>query len=252
MNSTDRFSGRAGCYACHRWDYAAEAVQAVITACSISENSIIADIGSGTGMLTNHFVGRVRTVFAVEPNPDMRSISNHALQAHRSYENINGVSDATTLPDNSVDVITVGRALHWFPPHSTRAEFRRILKPNGTMAVFSVPCTDQALLDSLSTVSVKENGWEAAVHENRVSLARLSFYFGHGNFRKLVIPGLVRETWEAFLQRHISFSIAPKRDHPLWSKFERSLFEVFEKHAVGGVLTISNATQVAFGHVLGL
>ncbi len=247
MNAVDRFSERAIPYAQCRWDYAEEAIQALVTACGLSAESIIADIGSGTGMVARHFVDRVRTVFAVEPNADMRNGATPALQAHQSYRSVNGLADATTLPDQSVVMITVGRALHWFPPESTRVEFCRILEPRGWLAILSVPCTDAALLDSMDGVRLEENGWDFAADKERMNLVPLSFYFGHDGFRKLSVAGSVREPWEAFLGRWCSVSAAPGPDHPLRPKFERALRDVFERHAADDVLHISNATEVAFG-----
>lgn len=249
MNAVDRYSEKAVTYAQCRWDYAAEAIQTLVTECGLSENWIIADIGSGTGMVTRHFVDRVRTVFAVEPNSDMRNIATEALRAHGSYRGVNGFSDATTLPENSVRMITVGRALHWFPAESTRAEFCRILKPDGWLAIFSVRCTDPALLDSMKAVRIEENGWNVAVDKERMNLVPLSFYLGHDSFRTLIVAGSVRESWEDFLGRMCSISAAPGPDHPLRPNLERALRQVFEQHAVDGILNVSNATEVRFGQV---
>src|ERR1700675_2766989 len=119
MNVVNRYSERMAAYVRFRWDYAPEAVEAFVQECGLSNDACIADIGSGTGMLARHFVDRVRTIFGVEPNADMRRVAAQALAAHKSYRAIDGSSDATTLPDHAVRLITVGRALHWFPSRST-------------------------------------------------------------------------------------------------------------------------------------
>lgn len=247
MNTAEGFSDKADSYAQSRWDYTEEAVQAVFTACGLSPNSVVADIGSGTGMLSRHFVPRVRLLLAVEPNPEMRAVAAVAFHGNGSFQSVNGYSDATTVVSDSVDLITVGRALHWFPAESTKSEFRRILKAEGWLAVFSVPCTDPVLLQSLKAVRVEENGWDISRDKERINSVPLSFYFGHDNFRKLVFPGRVRETRDAFLRRICSLSPAPGRNHPLRSRFEQSVHEVFDLHAKGGILIVSNATEVTFG-----
>jgi SAM-dependent methyltransferase len=201
-------------------------------------------------MLARHFVGLVGTVFAVEPSAEMRAIA--ARRFNGLVQHIDGFSDATTLPDNSVDLITVGRALHWFPANSTRKEFCRILKPDGWLAVFSVPCTNQALVDSLKKIRVEENGWEIAAEKTRMSMAPLSFYFGHDSLRKLSFPGSVQETWDEFLGRICSFAPAPKRDHPFRPRLERALREVFDRYAVDEVLHVPIATEATFGRVHGI
>jgi len=249
MNAVDRYSEKAVTYAECRWNYAPKAIQALVMECGLSENSSVADIGSGTGMVTRHLVDRVRTVFAVEPNADMRNLTMESLDAHGSYQSVSGFSDATTLPDNCVHMITVGRALHWFPPESTRNEFCRILKPDGWLAILSVPCTDPALLESMKAVRIEESGWNVAADKRRMNCVPLSFYLGHDSFRKLSVAGSVSETWEMFLGRICSMSPAPGPDHPLRPNFEWALRDVFEEHATDGVLTVSNATEVAFGQV---
>ena len=249
MNVVDRYSGKVVDYFQGRWDYAEEAVQALVGECGLSKDSIVADIGSGTGMVARHFVDRVRTVFGVEPNAQMRSIATEALHAHRSYVVLNGVSDATTLPDRSVYLITVGRALHWFPAESTRAEFCRILAPDGWLAIFSVPCADAALLDSLKAIRTRENGWDSAFDKDERDVVPPSSYFGHDSLRTVTVPGSVRETWEVFRRRTCSWAPAPGPDHPLRPNFERALRRVFEQHASDDVLNISNATQITFGQV---
>ena len=177
----------------------------------------------------------------------MRRVASQALGRHKSFRAIEGSSDATTLPDDAVRLITVGRALHWFPSRSTRAEFTRILEPGGWLAIFSVPWTDSALLDSLKAVRVPENGWEAALDKDHLSYEPPSFYFGHHAFRTLSAPGSAHETWEAFLGRVSSMAAAPAQNHPLRGNFERALRDVFDRHAERGVLTVSNTTQILFG-----
>jgi ubiquinone/menaquinone biosynthesis C-methylase UbiE len=251
MKAFDRFSQRAIVYAQCRWDYADEAVDALAAECQLAADWQVADIGSGTGMVARHFVDRVKTVFAVEPNADMRNLASEALRAHRAYSSVNGHAASTTLPDRSVAMITVGRALHWFPPDATRSEFRRILQPSGWLAILSVPCTDASLLASMESVRVPENGWDLEADKRRMNPVPLSFYFGHDRFRTLKVAGMVNETWEAFLGRWSSVTPAPGPDHPRRPRFERALRDVFERHATGGILPVANATVIAFGRLCG-
>ena len=247
MNTVPRFSERAHFYDRFRWDYADEAVKTVIAECGLSRNAIVADIGSGSGMLTRHFVGRVGMVLAVEPSTEMRAIA--ARQLRGAVRHINGFADNTTLPDHHVDMIAIGRALHWFPADSTRKEFHRILKSGGWMAIFSVPCTNEKLLESLRGVRTVENGWAVAADKTQMKNVPLSFYFGHESFKKISFPASVLETCDEFVGRVCSFSPAPTKNDPLRPRFEKALREVFEQHAVGGVLHISIATEITFGQI---
>lgn len=249
MNVVHRYLGKGTCYVRHRWDFADEAVGALVAACRLSPEARVADIGSGTGMLTRHLVDRFREVFAVEPNAELRGLAEDALGAYSSFRSVDGLSDATTLPSGTVRLVTVGRALHWFPPDSTRAEFRRILEPEGLVAVFGIPCRDQRLLDAIDTVCTADNGWEAAFEKRRAPDPPLHPYFGHGEVRTLSVDGSVLEGWDAFLGRISSMSAAPAADHPRRARFERALRVVFDRHATHGLLEVPNATTVTFGQL---
>ena len=69
MKASDRYSARAIYYSKYRWDYAADAVRTVFDQCGLTDDSVVADIGSGTGKLTSHFAGRVRTILRSPDGP---------------------------------------------------------------------------------------------------------------------------------------------------------------------------------------
>ena len=75
MDPVDVFSSKADIYAKYRWSYAPEAIQTIFDHTGISQESCIADIGAGTGILTREFIGKVKYIFAVEPNLEMRDIA---------------------------------------------------------------------------------------------------------------------------------------------------------------------------------
>lgn len=54
-------------------------------------------------------------------------------------------ADASGLPDQSVDLVTVAQALHWLDPEPFFAEVRRVLAPGGAIAVW---CYGDAVLDT--------------------------------------------------------------------------------------------------------
>jgi 16S rRNA A1518/A1519 N6-dimethyltransferase RsmA/KsgA/DIM1 with predicted DNA glycosylase/AP lyase activity len=50
------FSERAYLYDKNRWDYSTEAIEKIYNTTGLNKNSTIAEIGSGTGILTKHFM----------------------------------------------------------------------------------------------------------------------------------------------------------------------------------------------------
>lgn len=109
-----RFASKSENYAKHRPDYAPEAIQAIIEHTKLIPASVIADVGSGTGIMTRHFVESANSVYPVEPNPEMQQMAEIELGKRPNFHSINGNSEGTTLREASIDLITVGQASRSF------------------------------------------------------------------------------------------------------------------------------------------
>lgn len=129
----DNFTYRAKAYAKGRPGYTRECIEKIIELAPT--DAIFADIGAGTGKLTKELAEQGYTVYAVEPNKDMRTQLTVTVDAYTNVKIIDGSAESTTLPDKCVNVITVAHALHWFDLENFRAECRRILKPDGVVIV---------------------------------------------------------------------------------------------------------------------
>ena len=101
----------------------------------IDKNTVAADIGSGTGIFTIALSQFVNYVFAIEPNNDMRFKAEEAYKTITNITSINATAENTSLPDCSVDLITVAQAFHWFDRELFRNECKRILKPKGKVVL---------------------------------------------------------------------------------------------------------------------
>jgi SAM-dependent methyltransferase len=243
MAAEDRFATKAETYAKYRWDYPPEAVRCVLDAAAVSERSVVADVGSGTGKLTMHFVEAAGTVYAIEPSPEMRRVAERDLARHASFRSIGAPSHATTLGDRSVDLIVVGQAAHFFDAEPTRAEFLRILKPGGWLATLNYRRSDQKAQAAVMTLQTEENGCDMTHRPNPPA----AFWFGHDRFDEYSFVTTRRQSLEQFLGRVSSASWAPGRDHPLYPRFERAARELFDRLATDGLRTVSTTMRVAIG-----
>ena len=134
MNNTDRFTGKARAYAQGRPDYPASVV-GLLTRESRRENPRLADMGSGTGILSRAMLERGWTVYGVEPNDDMRKEAEKRLSAFPRFHSVAGTAERTGLPGASVDLVTAAQSFHWFDAAAFKRECRRILSGGGKVAL---------------------------------------------------------------------------------------------------------------------
>jgi SAM-dependent methyltransferase len=243
------YSTKAHKYAQYRWDYAPQAIRAILDVTQLARESTIADIGAGTGILTRHLAGKVTCVYAVEPNPEMRRMAQVELQQYSSVKVLDGRAEATALPGGSIDLIVVAQAIHWFDPQPTRREFRRILKPDGWLALLRNYGTDEALGQELAALSVSENGVQARPGARPPERKPVSYYYGDADFERRVYPFTLQEPWEAFIGSLCSASYMPDEDHPLYPNLERAARRVFDRLSSDGVLAVHGATELYLGQI---
>src|SRR5260370_29926783 len=133
-DAKQRFSNRAADYVRYRPGYPAAVLDLLRTECALRPSHVIADIGSGTGLLSKLFLENGNRVFGVEPNQEMRQAGELHLQSYRGFVSVEGSAEATALPAACADFVAAGQAFHWFEPEKPRREFQRVLRPQGWVA----------------------------------------------------------------------------------------------------------------------
>jgi SAM-dependent methyltransferase len=250
MDSVSRFTTKAERYARYRWGYAPEAIQAIFDITTLSAQAIVADIGAGTGLLTKELVGRVAKIYAVEPNLAMREIVERLLSQQPVFISVDGRSDATTLPDHSIDLIVAGQAIHWFEPHSTLKEFRRILKPEGWLAALFHTRIDHPIFEALKPVFSDDNGWDITPSPKpQYGDSHTDYYFGIGSGIKMHYPQTWQESWEEFIGGILSDSHSPDDTHPAFQRFVSAVRQVYDQFTDGGFLQVLGGTDLVLGQL---
>jgi SAM-dependent methyltransferase len=134
-DATSRFNDRVDDYVRWRPGYPPQVLDALRTEIGLVPAHVVADVGSGTGLLSRLFVDNGNVVFGVEPNPAMSAVAEAELAAGGRFHAVDGRAEATGLGAASVDVVTAGQAFHWFSVPDARREFQRILRPAGAVAL---------------------------------------------------------------------------------------------------------------------
>lgn len=137
LNPKNRFSDRVKNYVKFRPSYPSEILDYLHNTIGFSVKSIIADVGSGTGISTKLFLDNGNIVYGIEPNPEMRQAAEEILTNYSNFSSIDASSENTKLQSEAVDIVVAAQAFHWFDPKPTKEEFMRILKPGGAVVILA-------------------------------------------------------------------------------------------------------------------
>lgn len=131
MSFSDHFSGHAAEYAQFRPTYPATLFEYLASITPAYECAL--DCGTGNGQAAIGLAPYFRQVIATEPSPEQL---HHAFEAPNIEYRV-APAEQSGLPENSVDLITVAQAFHWFSMEKFFEEARRILKPKGIIALWT-------------------------------------------------------------------------------------------------------------------
>ena len=246
-----RFSNRATDYAKYRPGYPREILSFLEEKCGLTNGSVVADVGSGTGILSKLLLQNGNRVLGIEPNEEMRRAAEGLLGPHPCFESVAGAAEATTLVDGSVDLIIVGNSFHWFDHDATQVEFSRVLKPGGRVAVvWNVPRkTGVPFLEDLewllSEHRIDYSGVEAASEEDIYE--RTETIFGAGGFETARFSNAQPLDFEGLKGLVLSYSNVPAEGEPGSGAMLRGLEGVFHAHESGGQVTMEYVVRVYCG-----
>ena len=137
------FNGKAQFYN-SRPKYPQECIDYLIEKFCLMSDSVIADIGAGTGILTKPFLEFGCSAYAVEPNEDMFLELSKQLSQYSKVEFLKTSAEKSDIPSLSCDAVVVGTAFHWFDKDKFRTECNRILKNNKYVAILRIANNTEA------------------------------------------------------------------------------------------------------------
>src|SRR5215213_1326505 len=248
--SVERFTSRVDDYVKYRPGYPAAVVELLTNECGLTLESIVADVGSGTGKLSEILLANGNVVLGVEPNAAMQAVAEVIFNDEPRFRSIDGSAEATTLGDASVDLITAGQAFHWFDPWKTRTEWVRILKPRGWVALVWNDRqleTTPFLSDYEQLLMEFGTDYAAVRHDN--GLPRIQQFFAGDKYALKGFPNRQVFDLDGLRGRVRSSSYTPEPDHPKFQPMMCRLEAVFQKHRENGYVHFDYETKVFYGQL---
>ncbi len=248
-DSTTRFSNRVEDYIKYRPSYPPEILEVLKTQCGLGVDSKVADIGSGTGILTELLLATGCTVYAVEPNEPMRLAGERQCVQYPGFTSIAGTAEQTTLASNSIDLITAGQAFHWFAPVETHKEFTRTLKPGGSVAILwnkrrkdSTP-----YLRDYEQLLIRYGTDYTKVQHDNIVFDDMEKFFHPAVVHFTSFPYTQRFGFDGVRGRLLSSSYIPDSGEPGYDEMLRELEIIFDRHSVNGLVDIEYDTELYYG-----
>ena len=250
-DSAARFSRRVANYVRYRPGYPAAVAQLLAREAPLTEDSHVADIGSGTGLLSRTFLDASFAVTGVEPNQDMREAGDRELAIYPRFRSVEGTADSTTLPSHSFDLITAGQAFHWFDPQPTRAEWVRILKPGGVAAlIWNERCTDSPFMRAAEDIVDKyATALDAEGTIRESGRSRIASFFAPARCTLDEFPNCQTFGRDGLTGRLASCSFLPQEGDPAYHHMVADLEALFQRHQRDGFVNFEYRTKVYWGRL---
>jgi len=246
---TALFSARAEVYAKGRPGYAKEFYNFLLNDLAVAGKTG-ADIGSGTGILTEVLLTAGCKVYAVEPNAQMREKAETWFAGNPNFVSIAALGEQTGLPENSLDFITAASSFHWLDGDRFRDECLRIAKPEApVIVVFNHRDCENELSKAQYAVCKKHcPAFTSLAHGWTEAQPGLNRFFGP-EVHFLTFPYPLYYDKETFVGRSLSSSYSITEGEKGYADYCSGLEGIFDAFEKNGILTVPNDTMVCWGRM---
>jgi SAM-dependent methyltransferase len=246
------FSTQVNNYIKYRNGYPVEMLNTLIKGCRLSPNWHVADIGSGTGLLARLFLEFGCTVTGVEPNEEMCVAGEQLLTGYPGFSSLLGSAEETGLADASVDLVSAGMAFHWFDVPRARSEFRRILTPDGWVALVwhrMLTGPDPFMQTYTDLVLEYSPGWTETLRRDHPGISLdLPGFFG-GDYHRSTFPVHQFLDWNGLYGRTLSIAHIPQPEDTARLSMITRLRSIFDQYQNNGQVAIYYETELYYGHL---
>ena len=131
----DYFSGASQDYSLYRPTYPSELFTYLATL--TEQHEAAWDCATGTGQTAQYLSSLYQTVIATDASHTQIAQARHVLAEKQNVRLIVAAAEQTEIASDSIDLVTVSQALHWFDHESFPVEVNRVLKADGVLAVWA-------------------------------------------------------------------------------------------------------------------
>ena len=252
QNTLHRFSNRVGNYVKSRPSYPEELISFLKQQEVLKDNSVIADIGSGTGISCDLFLQEGLEVYGIEPNQEMREAAKRSLCKYEKFHSINATAENTSLSDKSIDVIVAAQAFHWFDQQKCKTEFKRVLKNEGKVVLM----WNDRRTDTTDFLKVYEDflqmfgtDYAAINHKNVQNEGVFNNFFGKGNYESKSFYNFQDLDFEGLKGRVLSSSYMPNEGHTDYEFMMYCLKKIFLRYQEKGTVRLDYDTKIYYGTI---
>ncbi len=246
-SSIERFTDRVSDYRKYRPDYPRELL--VFLEKHVLLPGPVADVGSGTGILSGQLLASGYEVFAVEPNRSMAAAAEEQFGRDPRFHDVPRLAEETGLPSSSVRLITCAQSFHWFDRAGVKKEFRRILMPAGHVAIVWNERLDRATPFQEQYEKIMQEfapEYPQVVHRN-VTAEQLEQFFAPGSMECLTFSHPQPLSREQLIGRALSSSYVPKEGETGYREIQAALESLFDRTQLDGMVRMDYETRAYFG-----
>ena len=197
----------------------------------LSAESVVADVGSGTGIFTRLLLDHAARVYAVEPNQDMRAEAEKALSDNPKFVSVAGRAEATTLEGGTISLVVAAQAFHWFDVEAARIEHARILRPNAHAAFIwnDRDLDGTPFLRDFEAILVEHCRGYPQLQGKANTPEKFDAYFGRAAWTRHTSENEQALDRELLIARVMSASYAPRAGTPEHEALVRALEASFDR-----------------------
>jgi SAM-dependent methyltransferase len=246
-----RFTGRVEDYRRFRPSYPREILDLLTRDCGLTSSSKIVDVAAGTGLFSELFLENGNAVVAIEPNDEMRAVCQERKAVFPRLTVLSGMAEATGLPSESADFITVAQAMHWFDLKRAREEFARVLRRSGwcVVAYNERRMGGDPFHDGLEKILVNFGADYRRVQRAHLGEEQLRTFFAPFPLRRRIFPNSQLLDFDALVGRVVSSSYMPTDGQPGYAEMRHAIEQLFHENQRDGQVRLEYDCAISYGQL---